>query len=84
MPLDKYFRVAEIVTMRDSWDNGKGFSVALTCSQSYAGIVEQYANLSASYQQNYGHNRSLTINQKRTSEFTKFNLEQIRRFKILL
>ena len=29
MPLDKYFRVAEIVTMRDSWDNGKGFSVAL-------------------------------------------------------
>ena len=29
MPLDKYFRVAEIVTMRDSWDNEKGFSVAL-------------------------------------------------------
>lgn len=29
MPLDKYFRVAEIVTMRDSWDNGRGFSVAL-------------------------------------------------------
>ena len=23
--LDKYFRVAEIVTMRDSWDNGKDF-----------------------------------------------------------
>ena len=29
MPLDKYFRVAEIVTMRDSWDDEKGFSVAL-------------------------------------------------------
>jgi hypothetical protein len=29
MHLDKYFRVAEIVTMRDSWDNEKGFSVAL-------------------------------------------------------
>lgn len=29
MPLDKYFRVAEIVIMRDSWNNGKGFSVAL-------------------------------------------------------
>ena len=33
MPLDKYFRVAEIVTMRDSWDNGKGFSVALKMVQ---------------------------------------------------
>lgn len=29
MPLDKHFRVAEIVTMRDSWENGKGFVVAL-------------------------------------------------------
>lgn len=29
MPLDKYFRVAEIVSMRDSWDNGKGFVVAM-------------------------------------------------------
>lgn len=29
MPLDKHFRVAEIITMRDSWDNGKGFAIAL-------------------------------------------------------
>lgn len=29
MPLDKHFRVAEIITMRDSWDDGKGFAVAL-------------------------------------------------------
>jgi len=29
MSLDKHFRVAEIVTMRDSWENGKGFSVAM-------------------------------------------------------
>ena len=29
MPLDKYFRVAEIITMRDSWDNGKGFVIAM-------------------------------------------------------
>lgn len=29
MSLDKHFRVAEIVTMRDSWENGKGFAVAL-------------------------------------------------------
>ena len=29
MPLDKYFRVAEIVTMRDSWDKGKGFAIAM-------------------------------------------------------
>jgi len=29
MPLDKHFRGAEIITMRDSWDDGKGFAVAL-------------------------------------------------------
>lgn len=29
MSLDKHFRVAEIVTMRDSWEDGKGFSIAL-------------------------------------------------------
>ncbi len=29
MSLDKHFRGAEIITMRDSWENGKGFSVAL-------------------------------------------------------
>ncbi len=29
MSLDKHFRVAEIITMRDSWDNGKGFVVAM-------------------------------------------------------
>ncbi|MFY0652287.1 MAG: heparinase II/III family protein [Cyclobacteriaceae bacterium] len=29
MSLDKHFRVAEIITMRDSWENGKGFAVAL-------------------------------------------------------
>ncbi|MEN8786532.1 MAG: heparinase II/III family protein [Wenyingzhuangia sp.] len=29
MPLDKHFRVAEIITMRDSWDNGKGFAIAM-------------------------------------------------------
>jgi hypothetical protein len=29
MFLDKHFRVAEIVTMRDSWENGLGFAIAL-------------------------------------------------------
>jgi hypothetical protein len=29
MSLDKHFRVAEIITMRDSWENGKGFAIAL-------------------------------------------------------
>jgi hypothetical protein len=29
MSLDHHFRVAEIVTMRDSWENGKGFSIAM-------------------------------------------------------
>lgn len=29
MSLDKHFRVAEIVTMRDSWENKKGFAIAL-------------------------------------------------------
>lgn len=29
MSLDKHFRAAEIITMRDSWENGKGFVVAM-------------------------------------------------------
>ncbi|MBX2817739.1 MAG: heparinase II/III family protein [Saprospiraceae bacterium] len=29
LSLDKHFRVAEIITMRDSWDGGKGFAVAM-------------------------------------------------------
>lgn len=29
MSLDKHFRVAEIITMRDSWENGKGFAIAM-------------------------------------------------------
>ncbi len=29
MALDKHFRGAEIITMRDSWENGMGFAVAL-------------------------------------------------------
>lgn len=29
MSLDKHFRVAEIVTMRDSWENGRGFAIAM-------------------------------------------------------